>query len=107
MENKLNKIKKTIRDLAIKNNADLALIFGSYARGTATRHSDLDVIFVEQTSKPFLARLDTYFTPLSDFMNSGVDVFVYTPDEFKRIKNNLFLKRAIKEGVVVFESGKL
>ncbi|MBN2072733.1 MAG: nucleotidyltransferase domain-containing protein [Actinobacteria bacterium] len=107
MENKINKIKKTVRALAIKNNADLALIFGSYARGTNTRHSDLDVIFVERTKKPFLKRLDPYFDPLSEMMKSGVDVFVYTPHEFDNLKNNLFLKRALNEGVVVFESGKL
>lgn len=107
MENKINKIKKTVQSLAIKNNADLALIFGSYARGTNTRHSVLDVIFVERTKKPFLKRLDPYFNPLSEMMKSGVDVFVYTPHEFEKLKNNLFLKRALKEGVVVFESGKL
>ena len=93
--------------MAIKNNADLAVIFGSFARGTNTRHSDLDVIFVEQTDKPFLSRLDSYFNTLSDLMKDSVDIFVYTPDEFKKIKGNLFLKRALNEGVVVFESGKL
>ena len=82
-------------------------IFGSYARGTNTRHSDLDVIFVEDTRKPFLKRLDPYFNPLSKLMKGGVDVLVYTPQEFKKLKDNLFMKRAVKEGVVIFESGKL
>jgi len=107
MKYEINKIKKAIRGLAIKNNADLAFIFGSYARGTNTRHSDLDVIFVEKTDKPFLQRLGPYFDPLSEVMKGGVDVFVYTPHEFKRIKDNLFIKRALKEGIIVFESGKL
>jgi len=49
---KINRIKKTVRGLAIKNRADLAIIFGSFARGTNTRHSDLDVFFVEETKKP-------------------------------------------------------
>jgi len=107
MENKLNKIRKTIYDLAVKNNAVFALLFGSYARGTDTAHSDLDVIFVEETDKPFLKRLDSYFSPLSDLMNNSVDVFVYTPDEFIEMKKGFFIQRALKEGVVIFESGKL
>jgi uncharacterized protein len=107
MEYKIDRIKKAVRGLAIKNNADLAIIFGSYARGTNTRHSDLDVFFVENTKKPFLKRLDTYFDPLSEMMKGGVDVFVYTPREFEKIKNKPFIKRAVEEGEVVFESGRL
>ncbi len=76
---------KYLYDLSVKNKAIFALLFGSYARGTATEHSDLDIIFVEETNKPFLSRLDPYFSPLSDLMNGGVDVFVYMPDEFKKI----------------------
>jgi len=107
MKDKLEKIKQTIYDLSVKNNAIFALLFGSYARGTATEHSDLDIIFVEETNKPFLSRLDPYFSPLSDLMNGGVDVFVYTPDEFKKMKKKFFIQRALKEGVVIFESRKL
>ncbi|MBU2563259.1 MAG: nucleotidyltransferase domain-containing protein [Actinomycetia bacterium] len=107
MKDKLEKIKQTIYDLSVKNKAIFALLFGSYARGTATEHSDLDIIFVEETNKPFLSRLDPYFSPLSDLMNGGVDVFVYTPDEFKKMKKKFFIQRALKEGVVIFESRKL
>ena len=106
MDIKLNKIKQVIYDLAIKNKAVFALLFGSYARGTETEHSDLDVIFVQKTDKPFLKRLDPYFSPLSDLTKGGVDVFVYTPDEFKKMQKRFFIKRALKEGVVIFESGK-
>ena len=101
MESKLKKIKQTIYNLAIKNKAVFALLFESYTRGTETEHSDLDVIFVEETDKPFLKRLDPYFSPLSDLMNGGVDVFVYTPDEFIKMQKGFFIQRAMKEGVVI------
>jgi hypothetical protein len=39
-------------------------------------------------------------------MNGGVDVFVYTPDEFKKMQKRFFIQRALKEGVIIFESGK-
>jgi predicted nucleotidyltransferase len=48
MNEQIENIKKTIYDLSVKNRAIFALLFGSYARGTATKHSDLDVIFVEK-----------------------------------------------------------
>lgn len=54
-----------------------------------------------------MARIDTYFGPLSALMKAGVDIFVYTPDEFKKMKNTFFIKRAFSEGIKVFESGKL
>ena len=94
MKDKLEKIEQTIYDLSVKNKAIFALLFGSYARGTATEHSDLDIIFIEETNKPFLSRLDPYFSPLSYLMNGGVDVFVYTPDEFKKMKKK-FLYREL------------
>ena len=49
-------------DLAANNDAVFALLFGSYARGTETEHLDLDVIFIEETNKLFLSKLDPYFS---------------------------------------------
>ena len=106
MENNLKKIKQTIFNLAVKNKASLAVLFGSYARGTATYRSDIDVIFVEETNKPFLKRLDPYFSSLSDLAGGGVDVLVYTPEEFEKMKKKFFIKRALSEGIIIFESGK-
>lgn len=103
----IKKIKETVKRLAVKNNAEFAFIFGSFARGSQTKDSDLDVIFIEDTVKPYLSRLDKYFLPLSELMGSSVDVFVYTPEEFKKIKKRPFFKNILKEGVVVFESGKI
>jgi len=83
-----------------------ALLFGSHARGTATEHSDIDVIFVEETDAPFLQRLGRYMDPLVDELKSAAEVFVYTPDEFTSMKESFFVKKALEEGVVVFERGK-
>ncbi|MFO7928578.1 MAG: nucleotidyltransferase domain-containing protein [Candidatus Humimicrobiaceae bacterium] len=107
METKKKEIKEAIHELAKKNNAILALLFGSYGRGTQTKHSDLDVIFVQETDKPFLKRLDPYFFPLSELMGAAVDVFVYTPQEYRRMKKKFFVQRALKEGEIIFESRKL
>jgi len=40
----IKKIEEIIKELLRKYHADAAMIFGSYARGEATEHSDIDII---------------------------------------------------------------
>ncbi len=97
-------IKAAVSEVVEKNNPRLALLFGSYARGTETGNSDVDLIFVAETDKSYLDRLDDYFIPLTKKLKSGIEVFVYTPDEFERMKNGFFVKRALEEGLILHES---
>ena len=103
----LDTIKEAVAEVAKENGAHLALLFGSFARGTATAHSDVDVIFVEDTELPFLARLGRYFDPLVDRLRASVEVLVYTSEEFAGMADGPFVKQALAEGVVVYESGKV
>ena len=103
----LEEIKKAVADIARENGAQFALLFGSYARGTATRRSDVDVIFVEETERPFLGRLDKYIGPLVDRLHIPAEVLVYTPSEFERMKDRPFIRQALKEGVVLYEHGEV
>lgn len=89
--------------MAEANGAKLAVLFGSYARGTATTRSDVDLIFVEDTDLPFLKRIDRYFDPLVDMLRAPVETLVYTPDEFERMKLRPFITRALREGIVLYE----
>jgi predicted nucleotidyltransferase len=100
-------VRDAICDVARANGAKLALLFGSYARGTQTDRSDVDVIFVEETSARFLDRLAKYFDPLCDRLPAPIEVLVYTPDEFRRMKDGFFLRRALAEGIRVYEQGEL
>ncbi len=102
----LEHIRKVVVELAVANHATLALLFGSFARGTATRHSDVDLIFVEETDLRFLDRIGRYFDPLVDQLKTGVEVLVYTPFEFEGMSDGLFLQKVLKEGAVLYESGK-
>lgn len=103
----MNDSLDAIRDAAVRvseaNGARLAILFGSYARGTATPRSDIDLIFVEDTDLPFLRRLDRYFDPLADMLHAAVETLVYTPDEFERMRERVFIKRAVEEGIVLYE----
>ena len=99
----LEAIKQAVSEIAKANGASLAVLFGSYARGTATKRSDVDVIFVEDTDARFLDRLGRYMDPLYDRLKTGVEVFVYTPAEFERMKERSFVRRALTEGIRVYE----
>ncbi len=59
------------------------ILFGSAARGEADEYSDLDIIIIKKTDKPFVARLvEAPLLPVK------ADVFVYTPEEFELMKEN-------------------
>lgn len=100
----LDYIKKNVSDLAIKNNANLVILFGSYAKGNATKNSDIDLIIIEETHLQYLKRLDKYLYPLMDIFKTEINLFVYTPEEFRKIKeNNLFIKNILKYGIIIYE----
>jgi predicted nucleotidyltransferase len=99
----ISHIKDAIHTIAVNNGAYKAILFGSYARGTATRHSDIDIVFIEDTTEPFLKRMDKYLYPLLDMLGEPVEVMVYTPDEFSRMQGGPFMKRILDEGMVIYE----
>ncbi len=70
----------------LQGRAEEAWIFGSLARGKLTRHSDIDLIVVAQTSKPFVERAREY-DDLFDLV-PALDLLVYTPEEFFRLTEN-------------------
>ncbi len=99
----VEKIREAAVEIAHANGATLALLFGSYARGTATDRSDVDLIFVEETSLRFLDRLTRYQDTLIDRLSTSVETLVYTPAEFQRMKDGGFIGRAVREGIVLYE----
>lgn len=77
----LETIRRVVCDVARANGARLAVLFGSWARGTADERSDVDVVFVEETQGCYLDRLGRYFKPLLNRLNAMCEPFIYTPAE--------------------------
>ncbi len=101
-----------IRDLdALKRSlaphlkrARTAIVFGSVARGDADEWSDLDLVIVTDTSRPFLERyLD--FVGIYDIW-PRLDLLIYTPEEFEqmRAEQRPFIEHVLAEGVLVYET---
>ena len=85
------------RDPSIKK----IILFGSVARGNVHRGSDLDLIIIQETDKKFLPRLEPFYRDA----RIAMDILVYTPEEFAAMREGVFLRNALRDGVVIYEAG--
>lgn len=82
-EERIQKIKEMIVDAVAPEKI---ILFGSYANGSATEDSDLDLVIVWDGA---MKRPESNMTirrlfPMRDF---ALDVFVFTPEEEAKYKN--------------------
>ena len=92
--------------IAGRFNPEKIILFGSYAHGTATEESDVDLLVVAQTHLPQRARFKAIRQLLADFP-AAFDVYLKTPEEFQRWRSvvNHVVYFADKYGKVVYERG--
>jgi predicted nucleotidyltransferase len=84
-------------------DVDKVILFGSSRNDPIEKRSDLGLIVVQKTDKPFLERLDEWYTYLRP--GTAIDILVYTPEEIDDLRSwNSFLKTALTEGKVLFEA---
>lgn len=97
--------KKVIEDLKGYHSQRI-ILFGSGARGESDEYSDLDIIVIKETDKRFLERIVEAARLIRPELHP-IDIFVYTPEEFKEMKKeNPFIRQALKEGKVIYEESK-
>ena len=99
----LGDLRKRLSAVAEGYAAQKVILFGSHARGTNDRHSDIDLIIIDNEELPYLRRLDKYFDDISEALHAPFDLFVYSEAEFDRMKDRPFLRKAMQEGVVLYE----
>jgi len=82
-----------------------AILFGSWARGDASRRSDVDLILVKPTAERFL---DRFAGILFDLNRASpglpVEALIYTPEEIEAMRDRPFLAGALREGRTIYES---
>jgi predicted nucleotidyltransferase len=85
--------------------ARTAIVFGSVARGEADEWSDLDLVIIADTERPFLERYRD-FERLYDVWRR-LYLLIYTPAEFAamRAEGRPFIEELLRDGVVVHEAG--
>ena len=83
----IDEIKEHLTPVFKKYLIKQAIIFGSIARGEQTKHSDLDLIVVQDTKKHFLDRYEGILRDIYRMIKGrGVDLLIYTPEEFDRMR---------------------
>lgn len=82
-----------------ERGASLVVVFGSLARGEVGIASDLDMIAVIESDLPFIQRLDELYREISPLV--GLDLLVYTPEEFEHMRRRAFVRHALSEGRVL------
>lgn len=105
----MNKINNEIQNLINKVNQIYNIkeiyVFGSYAYGTPTKDSDIDIcIITEENNISKRALLKTIRRAIIDVVNKPVDILVYSKDEFqdRTINESTIEYKISTEGVKVY-----
>lgn len=96
-------IQKIASEIVESLHPEKVLLFGSYAEGTATGDSDLDLLVIMQSGEPRYKRsasVRRLFWP----PKAPMDILVYTPKEVERWNGvpNHVLTNAFKTGKVLY-----
>jgi predicted nucleotidyltransferase len=100
----LDTVLAVLRPLLREHGARAAYLIGSRARGTADQHSDIDLIIVAESDRSEVERLKDYL-PAIVASPVGVDLFIYTPEEFERLRDEErpFLMHALADAKLIHE----
>ncbi len=96
-------LKRFIEVASEELDTEKVILFGSFARAEGMHEwTDLDLIVVAETDLPFHQRIKQLLERVRPKV--GVDVFVYTPAEWERMKSERhFIKEVLRKGRVVYE----
>jgi len=97
LEKELNRLTERLIDLG----AEKIILFGSYARGRCDALTDLDLIVVMESGEPFVRRAALVYGALVPRV--AADILVYTPGEWREVKERPFIKKALGEGRILYE----
>ncbi len=98
LERELERIVRVLRGVG----ARLIVLFGSAARGEIAAWSDLDLIVVLDSDLPFIKRLGLLYERIQPRV--GLDLLAYTPQEFEALRERPFIRQALQEGKVLYET---
>ena len=77
------------------------ILFGSHARNTTRKSSDVDLLIIKQTKDRYFDRVKK----VRRFVGPGLpaDILVYTPEELEKAKNSFFMQEILEEGKILYE----
>ena len=97
-------IARLARPVFEGHNIERAILFGAFATGRQNRKSDVDLILVQRTARRYFERFEGLLRDLYGAIpGREIDCFVYTPEELASISHRFFIRRALDEGMVIYE----
>lgn len=97
-------LDQILQKLIAHYQPEKVILFGSLTSAEVKEWSDLDLVIIKETSRPFLQRLKE--VALLCQPSVGTDFLVYTPDEFAHMldqKNPFILDEIVQKGKVLYE----
>jgi predicted nucleotidyltransferase len=99
----LNEIRALLAPVFERNGVNKVILFGSFARGSETRRSDLDLMIVMETKNRFFDRYDAFEEVHKLMKGRAIDMLIYTPEELEAISHRRFIKNILTEGKTIYE----
>ena len=101
---KPSEIDAVVHQIVQRIQPQRIIIFGSYAKGTATSKSDLDIFVIKETDLPMAYRVDD-LRPFLCQLLIPVDVHIYTQEEVDEFGKEQFsfVDSVLKSGKTVFK----
>lgn len=103
-----DEVCRRLRSIIGQHDIRRFILFGSFARGTQTAESDVDVIVLGDFEKRFLDRYDPILLVLHDLLRPHpVEPLIYTPEEFERLRSRAggIVVTACREGIEIHVDG--
>ena len=87
--------------MGVAANAECVILFGSYARGEVTEHSDVDLMIISESDLPRFKRGRELYKLIKPYP-FGMDLVVYTPEELEKGKLSevSFVSTVLHEGKI-------
>lgn len=96
-----SQIQQLVNEIARGYQPEKIYLFGSYANGSPTYDSDIDLFIVKNTSKRRNERTVEVVAAIKDYI-SAMDIIVYTPQELE-----IAMTRFMNIGKIAVTTGKL
>jgi predicted nucleotidyltransferase len=98
-------LSKIVAHLANMPEVEQVILFGSYAAGRRDLFTDLDLLVVMSSEQDFVHRTAELYRQVAAGVD--MDLLVYTPEEFERLRQSGFVRRAMETGKVLYERGRI
>lgn len=98
-------VRRVVRRLERTYHPTRVILFGSYAYGKPTKDSDIDLLIIKRTRKPFHRRLYEVRRLLFPLLrDQPFDPIVMTPQEVERrlARGDQFIREIVTEGKLVY-----